>query len=151
MGNWRTVTITGTIGAEDAAAAQEFVELGDDPKTWDRFHCLCWPGPTLCGLGRWIPAGGGNIAAVGNLAERDYDVDDVAETLRRMLTVAPSLDVKVHCGGDWEADACTATVTARAGQVTVGPAEIPTVGEGMDEQGSDRLVEFIGAAREGKW
>lgn len=146
MGNWRTVTISGSIGQQDADAARAFVELGDDPANWDTFHCLCWPGPSLCGLGRWIPPGGGEIRAVGNLAERDYSVEDVADALRQLLAAAPSLCVKVHCGGEYEDTTCIATVTAHAdGQVTVGPPEVASVGDGL----SDLSIARLGAALSG--
>lgn len=139
MGNWRTVTITGSIDAADVPAARAFVELGDRPVDWDRFHCLCWTGPSLCGLGRWIPKDGGQIDAVGNLAERDYGVEEVAETLRNLVAVAPSLDVKVHCGGDWENTTCVATVTAREGQVTISDPEVAEVGGGLEDLATARL------------
>jgi hypothetical protein len=137
---WRLV---GRIGRADAPAAVGFVELGPDPGNWDAFHCLCWPGPSLCGLGRWVPYVGGVVHAVGNLAERDYGVEDVAETLRRMVLIAPSLDVKVHCGGECEDPTCVATISARDGRVTVGPPEIEQVGEGMEGQGIVRLFEIL--------
>lgn len=143
MGNWRTVTIVGRIGSADAPAAVGFVELGPDPANWKAFHCLCWPGPSLGGLGRWVPQLGGVIHAVGNLAERDYGVEDVAETLRRMVLIAPSLDVEVHCGGEYEDPTCVATVSVRDGQVTVGPPKVTRVGEGMESQGIVRLLEIL--------
>ena len=144
MGNWRTVTITGSIGVQDVAAARRYIELGNDPANWGGFHCLCWPGPSLCGLGRWIPPAGGKIRAVGNLAERNYDINDVAEALRHMVTLAPSLELKVHCGGDYESDTCVATVTVHAGEVSVGPAEVPTVGEGLADLSVARLGAILG-------
>ena len=65
--------------------------------------------------------------AVGNLSERDYDVDDVAESLALMAKAAPSLTCKVHCGGDWESKVCVATVALASGVVTIGDPEIITL------------------------
>jgi hypothetical protein len=68
----------------------------------------------------------------GNLAERDYSVASVAETLESLARAAPSLVVKIHCGGDYEDAACIATITLENGRVTVGPPEVDSVGE-LDE------------------
>jgi hypothetical protein len=142
MGNWRTVEIVGHICAADAPAARAFVEIGED---WSggRFHCLCYTGPSLCGLDRWLPAQGGDIDAMGNLSERNYDVDDVAETLRKLVEIAPSLEVKVHCGGDWEDENCIATVTVHDGEVTIGAPEVEKVGTGMSERGAARMMALL--------
>ncbi len=140
MGNWRTVTITGTIDPADVPAARRYVEIGDD---WTNFHCLAFVGMSLCGLGRWVPPLGGTIHAVGNLAERDYTPEDVAEALTGMVAVAPSLAVKVHCGDDWESTTCIATVMAVDGRVSVGEPEVATVGEGMSGQGARRLATML--------
>jgi hypothetical protein len=141
MGDWKTVTIEGSIAPEDAAAARAFVDTG---KNWDRFHCLCFYGPSLAGLGQWVPAAGGRVHAVGNLSERGYNVDAVAETLRELVAVAPSLDLKVHCGGPYEDKTCTATVTVKGGEVTVGPPEVESVGDGLDLLAGFRLGQILG-------
>ena len=74
----------------------------------------------------------------------NYDINDVAEALRHMVTLAPSLELKVHCGGDYESDTCVATVTVHAGEVSVGPAEVPTVGEGLADLSVARLGAILG-------
>lgn len=136
-----TVTIEGHIGPEDADAARAFIETGED---WGRFHCLCYYGPSLSGLGQWIPQGGGRIHAVGNLSERGYDTADIASTLVDLMAVAPSLELKVHCGGDYESTECVATVTAFGGVASVGVPEIAEVGVGLIAQGEERLREMMG-------
>jgi hypothetical protein len=147
MGNWRTVTIVGTIDPADVPAARDFVDIGRD--NWDRFHCLCYTGPSLCGLGRWIPVApppDGSVVAIeafGNLSERDYGVDDVAEVLGRLVNVAPSLTLKVHCGGEWESTTCSATVTVQDGVVSVGDPEVKAVGAGLHERGELRLLAIL--------
>lgn len=140
MGNWCTVTVVGEIGPADAEAARAFIATGED---WDRFHCLCFYGFSLGGLGQWIPAQGGAFTAVGNLSERNYGPDSVAETLQEMVVLAPSLKVKVHCGGDYESTTCVATVTAAGGEVTVGAPEVDEVGHGFAELGQRRFAEFL--------
>lgn len=88
---------------------------------WERdWHCLM-SGSGLCGLPNWASE---TINAIGNLIERNYTVDDVAEALKRLAGVAPSLAVKVHCGGDWESLDCVATVTLVDNEVTVGSPEM---------------------------
>ena len=102
MGNWRTVNITGTMTAADASALRARLaytyERGDPGM--DNFGPLSFSieSPGLCGLGDW-PAG--QVSRCGNLAERDYSPEDVAEELRKLVHIAPSMLLKVHCGGDW--------------------------------------------------
>ncbi len=144
MGDWMTVTVVGTIDPVDVGAACAFVEIGRNYDDWaGRFHCLRYTGPSLCGLGRWIPAGGGEINAVGNLSERNYGPDAVAETLTQLMAVAPSLSLKVHCGGPYEDTTCTATVTAVGGVATVGPPEVEKVGEGLERLAEGRLFGIL--------
>lgn len=125
MGNWRTVNLRGTMAAGDVEKANEFLDPGEDYRNWT---CLSFT-TGLAGLGRW-PAE--VINANGNLSERDYSPEDVAETLRELVRVAPSLDLKVHCGGDYEATDYIATVTVAAGIVTLGEPEVSKV-KSVDE------------------
>lgn len=136
MGNWRTVNITGTIAAADLPAAREFVNTGED---YGRFHPLCNYGFSICGLGDWVRE---EVLACGNLSERDYSLEDVAQTLRWMVEVVPSLHLKVHCGGDWESVDCIATVTVADGGVTVGPPEVAQLG-GMDALAKGRMATLL--------
>lgn len=140
MGDWMTVTIEGRIDAADVPAARAVIETGED---WDKFHCLTYI-PSLGGLGRWIPDGGGDIWGVGNLSERNYDADDVAEVLRQLVEAAPSLDLKVHCGGPYESKQCVATVTAHKGVVEIVDPQVETVGYGTEEQTRQRIAEMMG-------
>ena len=142
MGNWRTVNIVGTCDAADLPALGAAVNIGDD---WDRFHCLCNPGPSICGLGDWT---GATIDARGNLAERDYRVEDVAKALEKLVAVAPSLTVRVHCGDDYEDATCVATVVAEDGAVSIDGPQVPavaTLGEG--EMAANMFAALLGARR----
>lgn len=105
MGNWTTVNIQGTCSTEDVPklkAAISYDQNGD----YEEFHCLSAT-KGLCGLGDWS---GETINRIGNLAERDYDVSDVADTLLKLAAVAPSLNVKIHVGADYEYTPCIATI-----------------------------------------
>jgi hypothetical protein len=136
MGNWRTVNIVGTIAPNDLPAARAFVNTGDD---YSRFHPLCNYGFSLCGLGDWTAE---EVLACGNLSERDYSVEDVAETLRQMVAVVPSLALKVHCGGDYESEDCVATITVAGGNVFVDPAEVAKLGD-MVPLSKGRMAAFL--------
>lgn len=143
MGNWRTVTLVGTVDAAEVAPLIDHLTYSyDEPGGFDNFGPLSFNSdqPGLAGLGCWVqPA----VAASGNLAERDYDPESVAETLRELMEIAPSLELKVHCGGDWESEQCIATITAHAGQVTVGPPEVATVSGATQEDMMSRLMQNL--------
>lgn len=136
MGNWRLVNVTGTMSARDVAALREYLgysfSVRDDP-AWDRFGPLSFDRdkPSPCGLNAW-PAE--RVNACGNLAERDYSAEDVAEELRKLVHVAPSMLLKVHCGGDWESTECVATISAGEGLVAVGKPEVATLQSPSDAQ-----------------
>lgn len=117
MGDWMTVNIYGHIDPEDVPAAHRFI---DPPDMWadGAFHCLINTGG-LAGLGLWIPASGGPFSAFGNLAERNYSVQDVADTVTELARVAPSLALKIMCGGPYESLDCVATILAGGGMPTM--------------------------------
>lgn len=126
MGDWRTVHIVGTCKADEVPALSKACECGDDD--YDNFHCLSYNErrPSLCGLFKWPSE---KINAIGNLAERDFGIDDVSEQLKKLVVAAPSLDIKVHCGGSYEDKKVVSTVTAKDGVVTVGPPEQEVIAE----------------------
>jgi Tfp pilus assembly protein FimT len=127
MGNWRTVNITGTIDAAETTAVREHLAYDyDDTASLRNFGPLSFNPhrPSLAGIGDWVNT---EVSARGNLAERDYDVEDVAKVLRHLVILAPSMDLKVHCGDDWESTDCIATITVSGGRVEVGPPEVPHV------------------------
>ena len=136
MGNWTTVHIEGTVPTDELRAAKAFVDVGDD---FSNFHCLCRT-RGICGLGNW-PAE--KINRVGNLAERDYDAESVASTLRDLAKVAPNASLKVHVGGDYESDDCVATVKLEAGQVEILPPEKEKIPDIPQEQISFNLLSAL--------
>jgi|SRR6185437_7557014 len=129
MGNWRTVNVVGTMSAQHAAALRELLDWGDYSHLRDvppDVDCLSFSSvrPGLCGLGAW-PAE--HMNRRGNLHERNYSVEDVATALRALISVAPSMLLKVHCGGEYESDECVATISAGEGLVAVGEPERETI------------------------
>jgi hypothetical protein len=129
MGNWRTVNVVGTMSQGDADGLRRVLERGDDPfyRYWGKpFACLsfCSARPGLAGLGDWPAA---EVSRCGNLAERDYSVEDVAEALRDLVRLAPSMLLLVHCGGDWESDVCVATIHVGEGLVAIGTPMVEKV------------------------
>jgi len=145
MGNWRTVNLSGTMSARDASALRDWLgysyRVRDDP-AMHRFGPLSFSRdqPSICGLNDW-PAPVMNRA--GNLAERDYDVDDVAECLRSLVEVAPSMLLVVHCGGDWESLDCVATIRVGEGLVAVGKPEVERIAEMGDAQATVNMLRAL--------
>lgn len=132
MGNWRTVHVTGQCATAHVPALRRF--LGADYAD-DNWGCLHNGG--ICGLQNWADE---SIDAVGNLAERDFTVEDVAEEVRKIIRdVAPSLRVRIDCGGDWETLSCVATVlTDEDGTVRVSDpmvAAIPEISKTQIQRG----------------
>lgn len=140
MGNWRTVNMTGTVNADDVPALRARLTYGDG--AWDNFGPLSFDPrtPGLCGLGDWVRP---QVAAAGNLAERDCDVADVATVLAELAGLAPSLRLKVHCGGDWESTVCVATITVAGGGVAVGPAEVESVAPVAEDVVTARFAGYL--------
>lgn len=123
MGNWRTVNVTGTMSEADAQALRAHLTYDfGDTATFDRFGPLSFSrkSPSLCGLNDWPRE---TVNACGNLAERDYSVEDVADELRKLVHIAPSMLLKIHCGGEYESDDCIATISVGEGIVAVGKPE----------------------------
>lgn len=122
MGNWRRVHILGTCDSTEVGALRRALTLKPD---YSNFHCLIDTGG-LAGTGNWANR---TISAVGNLAERDYDVEDVQATLEQLAAAAPSLNVIVHCGADRESATCIASVVLLHGKATIEPARVETLPE----------------------
>jgi len=133
MGNWRSVNIEGTCGEAEVSALIKAVGIDFSDEGWG---CLTFTGG-LSGLPLWP---GKTISACGNLAERDYGPDDVAEALNTYLKIAPSLNVKVHCGGDYEDKKCIATVGLVDGKYTVQPPEVEAIREPAEGQAIQNMM-----------
>lgn len=110
MGNWRTVEINGRIDKANAASLRQYLvdarlARSDDEK-WDVFP-LC-VGEGFAGLWDWVQPNG-KIKAIGNLAERDFDNDDIEKALITIAKRFPTLVLTLHSGDDYESRKCTAT------------------------------------------
>lgn len=144
MGNWRTVNITGTMSEHDAGMLREYLGYThdlDDP-AFSRFGPLSFnrQQPGIFGLNDWVSP---SVSACGNLAERDYSVEDVAEELRKLVAIAGTLLLKVHCGGDYESDECIATISVGEGLVVVGKPEVERVEPVSDGQAQANLLRAL--------
>jgi hypothetical protein len=136
MGDWTTVNIIGSCAENEVAALKAEVDIGEN---YNKFHSLCNTGG-LCGLGSW-PAK--KMFVSGNLAERGYDADDVADTLTELVKVAPSLDLKVHIGDHHESTKCIKTVTVKDGVVTLGDPEVDELVEQPQDVVNGRLLKAL--------
>jgi hypothetical protein len=128
VGNWRTVNMTGTIAAAEVGPLRVRLACNYEPGTpgWDHFGPLSFSNgsPSLCGLNNWVRP---EVSAVGNLAERDYSPEDVRAELEKLLAIAPSMMMAVHCGGDWESDECVATIRTGEGLAVLLPPEVERI------------------------
>jgi len=142
MGNWRTVNIVGSIAPEHVEPLRKHItgaydDLSSD--AWENFGPLTIV-EGLCGLNDWV---GEKVNAAGNLAERDYDVEDVADHLRKLLAVAPSMSLLVHCGDEWESTTCVATVVVRDGEVRVDEPHVQAVEKMSDADVQARMFRLM--------
>ena len=142
MGNWRTVHIDGSIDQAQVDAARKACLSDWDSNADDQpDHALTYgKTPSICGLHEWPSA---RINVIGNCAERDFSVEDVAEALREVQKAAPSLQAKVHCGGDYEDKTCVATITVADGHVAVGAPEVRELPEISQAQMMGRLMQAM--------
>jgi len=113
---WRRVRVVGTCGAEEEAGKlSELLNAVPRPGyNFESFGPLCTIGD-LRGLSNW---GKPSFDVVGNLAERDYDVESVVAHLTELSVECPSLAAVVHVGDVNEADDVVATVTVSRRVVT---------------------------------
>lgn len=137
--------MAGTMSERDAAALREYLGYpGYWHHDWDhpaRKHfgplSFCRDQPSLGGINDW-PAPEVNRA--GNLAERDYDPDDVAAQLRELLAVAGTMLLTVHCGGDWESLDCVATIRVGEGLVAIGKPAVERIRPMSEEQADLNVI-----------
>lgn len=141
MGDWRTVQIVGTCAASEVEALRKAIDPGAD---YENHHCLNGSDRSIAGLRNW---GAEKINAHGNLAERNYDPDDVARQLEKLAIVAPSLAVKVHCGGNYEDKTCVATVILQDGKAVIGSPEVKRIAEFAEDDLERRVLQALLNAR----
>lgn len=135
MGNWRRVKITGECDKADVRTLKMLLATDFGEIDWT---CLCNGG--LAGLPNWADE---RINALGNLGERDYSADSVAEALNTYLESVPSLDVVVHVGGEHEIADCEATVKLEDGEYRVFPAELAEIEEISENQMKNQFFDHL--------
>lgn len=137
MGNWRTVWIVGKMAPEHV---QPLIKALTCPGYRVPLEAPEWrdfvEGPLaishgICGLNEWPAA---EMNRVGNLFERDYSVEDVAEHLKKMVCLAPSMNLKIHCGDEREALNCVATICLIQHHVSIQKPEVETLPEISEDQ-----------------
>lgn len=132
----------GTCAPEDVRKLSAALDMGD---SYEHFGPLSNSGG-LAGLNDWA---GTTIDRIGNLAERNYSPEQVADHLRKIVAVVPSLIARIDCGADYEADGCVATViVGEDRQVAVIPPQTDTIREIPPEQVMQALEDvFQGRTR----
>lgn len=142
MGNWRTVDMRGHMNPAEAADMIEYLTYeGNWPKWETDADCLLM-GKSICGLNQWVDTAG-KIDAVGNLAERDFDNDDIEDALNHLVERYPSLDLTLHSGSDWESLTCSATFRVKDGVVARMEPQVATIREITSESMRKRLMSML--------
>jgi len=126
MGNWTRVRIEGYCIESEVPSLRRHLEAIFMDPSWGPLH-----NGGLAGLPNW---GLAVIDVVGNLGERGFDSEDVADALRTIGVIAPSLFVRVHMGGDYESAECVATVELCDGKTTIGEPKIKEIPDITEEQ-----------------
>jgi hypothetical protein len=131
MGNWRTVNLVGTLSTEDAKKVHDYLELNYQHNDWNCLH-----NGGIYGLPNW---GETIIDCVGNLAERNYDAEDILEELEKIAIFAPSLSIIVHCGGNYESNECVSSIVFNQGKGEIVEPLIDKIGEIPSSQIGDNF------------
>lgn len=135
------MNVTGTMSEQDAARLREHLDYTYEPGDagMEHFGPLSFSThhPSLCGIGCW-PAPG--VSAAGNLAERGYEPEDVRAELEKLLGIAPSMMLVVHCGGDYESGECVATIRTGEGLAVLLPPEVTSVAGPSEGQMARNLM-----------
>lgn len=147
MGNWRRVQIIGRVGdPTDGMNLHRLLsyDYRDPHYDWDLFGPLVHTGG-LVGLPNFGRRA--EFAVAGNLAERDYDVESVADHLRKLVAACPSLECMIHVGDENEADTVEATVTAKDGVVEVVAPMATSIPDISEDQVRDNFMEQLSRGR----
>ena len=132
MGNRRTVNMVGICDDPDAIRAA-LKEPHYGPLTISDTL-------SLGGLADW-PAK--EINAIGNCYERDFDVQDIYDDLRKAATADPTLHLDCHCGGDYESLDCEATIRVCDGELAILPPQVKTLMAQSEEAAYGRLMQIL--------
>ena len=142
MGNWRTVDMRGHMDPAEAADMIEYLDYDSDWSKWEIDAACLLMSKSICGLNQWVDAAG-NIDAVGNLAERDFDNDDIEKALNHLVERYPSMDLTLHSGSDWESLDCSATFRVKDGVVIRMEPQVATIREISSGSMQTRLMSIL--------
>lgn len=147
MGNWRTVNVIGNVSEEEAIPMRQILASKNN---WDEnidynslppIDCFKFV-DSLCGLDEWVKPNG-NINAIGNLAERDYDNDDIEKALKYLAEKFPSLELTLHSGSDYEDLTCSATFIVKDGKVIKEKPQIEKLQEINQDMMFGRMMRML--------
>lgn len=149
MGNWRTVHLQGSVERADWYGLRARLAVDYESPYWGCLHS-----GGLFGIQNWAETNTKDVgsrvefSSYGNLGERDFSPEDVAEAVRELMAqVAPSLIVRIDCGGDYESITCVATViTSEDGEVMVMPPmveQLPAHLEPDEAEVKRRMVSIL--------
>lgn len=143
MGNWRRVFLSGYCDPDEVEPLLKACKYSMDLTPDDEvdFHCLTMT-DGLMGLGEWVDYKG-VIDRRGNLAERDFSVQDVAEQFEKLVKVAPSLNLWCHCGDERESLLCVASIRVNKGKVEVQKPKIEEIPDIPEEQGFGNFINAL--------
>ena len=136
MGNWRRANVIGTVDDGEVGALRKALTF--DPKTYEGFGPLSNGG--IAGLPMWATP---TFNVVGNLGERGYDEESIAEHLETLAEAAPSLRCVVHLGGDYETDDCVKTITIADGKTQITEPQVDVLGAIPEAQMQGHLMAML--------
>jgi len=120
MGDWRTVQLVGKVA--DKSEVEGIIKyLKVDKNSYDSLayddgvYYLQF-GSSLCGINQWVNSNG-KISVIGNVYERDCELDDLEKELNVIAKKYNSLDLVLHAGGSYESTECTASFIVKNGIV----------------------------------
>lgn len=120
MGNWRTVQIIGEVkNYEEVGQLINYLTVDKNNYTSkaynDDIYYLQF-GIGLCGLNQWVNFNG-KINTIGNVFERDCEIEDLEKELNILANKFKSLDITLHVGDDYESLDCVASFIVKNGRV----------------------------------
>lgn len=119
MGNWRTVELKGNVSNEEAIQMIDYLTVDRnkyESKASDDDIFFLQFGVGVFGLNRWVEEDG-TIDKVGNVFERDCDIDDLEEELNTIASKFTSLEMVLNAGDDYESPVCAASFIVKNGIV----------------------------------
>ena len=127
MGDWRIIQITGTCAQRHIKILDSRIRCPDSahtPRDSERWNDFVEGPLSMHPKGNHLPGSRyvdwvrKTIDYCGLCFERNYTLDDIEHFLWKLAGIAPSLCLKVHCGGDFQNPECIATFHLIDGHVS---------------------------------